>query len=239
LGPHASTMPLAQSWQACANCAQLYASFLAANGACQSRAPDAALPGSAGLRARRSSLLAYRVVRRGSRLACGSRRWPPRSGSPARPRGRREPAGGWLLPGVGPHRLQHPVPAGLAWSLLLSDEGLAHQGSEAVQDVPPLQPARVGDIGRRVGVEAGGEDPRQLRRMSATSAAAAAAGCSQLSSISSSAVLVRKNSTTLSAVEMPGRARARRAVATACAIASPSPAPASSHSHAPSEKDGS
>jgi hypothetical protein len=55
-----------------------------------SRAPQMLrLPGSAGLRARRSSLLAYRVVRRGSRLACGSRRWPPGSGSPARPRGRR------------------------------------------------------------------------------------------------------------------------------------------------------
>jgi hypothetical protein len=38
-------------------------------------------------RARRSSLLAYRFVRRGSQLACGSGRWPPRSGSPACPRG--------------------------------------------------------------------------------------------------------------------------------------------------------
>jgi hypothetical protein len=67
-----------------------------------SHAPDVALPENAGLRplrlliarpqwAGQSSLLAYRVVRRGSRLACGSRRWPPRSGSPACSRGRRCP----------------------------------------------------------------------------------------------------------------------------------------------------
>ena len=81
--------------------------------------------------------------------------------------------------------------------------------------------------------------PGQPRRMSAASAAAAAARCSQLSSTSSSALLVRKNSTTLPAVDRPGRGRARSAAKTACAIASPSPAGCSSHSHAPSEKDGS
>ena len=81
--------------------------------------------------------------------------------------------------------------------------------------------------------------PRQPRKMSAASAAAAAARCSQLSSTSSSALLVRKNSTTLPAVDRPGRGRTRSAAATACAIVSPSPAAASSHSHAPSAKDGS
>ena len=81
--------------------------------------------------------------------------------------------------------------------------------------------------------------PGQPRKMSAASAAAAAARCSQLSSISSSALLVRKNSTTLPAVDRPGRGRARSAAATAWAIASPSPAACSSHSHAPSPKDGS
>ena len=81
--------------------------------------------------------------------------------------------------------------------------------------------------------------PGQPRRMSAASAAATLARCSQLSSTSSSALLVRKNSTTLPAVDRPVRGRARNAARTACAIISPSPAACSSHSHAPSRKDGS
>jgi hypothetical protein len=76
-------------------------SVLAGNGRLSVARPRRCTPReSAGLRplrsadrrlrlTRQSSLLAYPVVRRGSRLACGSRRWPPRSGSPACPRGRR------------------------------------------------------------------------------------------------------------------------------------------------------
>jgi hypothetical protein len=65
--------------------------------------------------------------------------------------------GGQLLPRVGPHRLQQAVAAALVRSLLLDDHGLADQGRQAVEDVPPLQAACAGDGDRRGGGEACGE----------------------------------------------------------------------------------
>ena len=92
-----------------------------------------------------------------------------------------------LLPGVGPHRLQQPVAAGLVRPLLPHDQGLAHQRRQVVQDVPPRQAARAGHRDRRGSVEAsrgrppgsrtrGGRPRRATRRTTPPWPAASAGG---------------------------------------------------------------